>query len=237
MRKLAWSGGTGTLIAILTVVLVSLGLTACDRQPTTEHGAGSSSESVEADQPMANAKTDGGTATEPARSGQQSVAARATEIFLGLMNEYRMKGSWDAVEHWATAFEWKAVPEQFAGLLNAERSFCERTADGELIIIGINPSVDSIGVAFMKQGGEQEALSLLTEVMTLRELIVHDDLGQRGAMYAATLGRERIGLISISWGTHSLSDGSVSLAFVDAPMAVQAIPKLERTFREMESGG
>lgn len=204
---------------IVSVCALTL-LTACDRQPAPNR--------------LPPPKAPAAASPLAARSG----TAIAFETLVRLWIERTRRGSWGFFEQWAVAEGWQAVPDNYMSRLGSAdgraKGYMVERDEKWAVLAAVVTENDTATVVTVDDGDPVEAHRLLAEAMTLRRIGESKEVGQQTDMYVAMLGSERVGIVSITYGTHSLSRGTVSTGILHWKTAVTRVPKTEMVLRQME---
>lgn len=175
----------------------------------------------------------------PAHSPANRIDATDEVIrsLMGLWNDRIRRESWDFVDEWASTMKWKPIPESVSGMIGAaDNKSKSYLVQGEAcqMLVSVVPDSDSISVSTMQNGDAERAYRLLAEAMTLERLGSAEELGQKSDIYAAVLGQERIGIVVLTYGTHTQTKGALTGSIMHWREAIARTPQTETVLRQME---
>jgi len=197
-----------------------------------------SSNPQETDRSSTSGATNDATSERPIENEQRSDSKpeAAVGMFLESIDMRFSQGDWEHIQQLAQLSDWKPIPSEWHAVLQSEVGWIRDNA----MLFGIDLINDSCAVAFVVPNAEgdaafQEVIRSLQRSVTLSELYQSNELSQETLLYAAVKDDRRLGLISLTHGTHSTNTGAISMGFVHWARAVEELPKLEGTFLRMES--
>lgn len=154
-------------------------------------------------------------AQEPGRSSPTQAIA---ETFLGLLVDSQLSPERNAVDAYAVAFDWEALPDEMSELFNAKRSYAG-TLGGSTVVMGTDGSNEIWALAVADAFDPAGLLKIIGRVLVLERVGSNESIGQITEAYQAKDKSSVLGFITFTYGSDASLAGAGTLGFLSAERA------------------